>query len=85
MRKVTMVLAFVALVGLAGRVLPGGGETGVNDEGFITAWLLLAPIPLEKDQSGGDALGKQQIKDEAKLQPKVGDQVKVAGKELVWR
>ena len=85
MRKLTMVLAFAALLGLAGRSLPGGGETGVNDEGFITAWLLLAPIPLDKDQSGADALGKQQIKDEAKLQPRAGDKVKAGAKDLVWK
>jgi hypothetical protein len=84
MRKVTMVVAFVAVLGLVGRALPGGGATGVNDEGFITAWLLLAPIPFEENQSGADALGKQQVKDEAKLQPRAGDKVKVAGKELVW-
>jgi hypothetical protein len=85
MRKVTMVLAFGALLGLAGWALPGGGATGVNDEGFITAWLLLAPIPFEENQTGADALGKQQVKDEAKLQPRAGDKVKVAGKDLVWK
>jgi hypothetical protein len=85
MRKVTMVLVFGAILGLAGRALPGGGATGVNDEGFITAWLLLAPIPFEENQSGADALAKQQVKDEAKLQPRAGDKVKVAGKDLVWK
>ena len=85
MRKMTMVLVFGALLALAGRALPGGGATGVNDEGFITAWLLLAPIPFEENQSGADALAKQQVKDEAKLQPRTGDKVKVAGKDLVWK
>jgi hypothetical protein len=85
MRRVTIVLAAVALLVPVGRAFPGGGGSGVNDEGFITTWLLLAPIPLEENQSGADALGKQQLKDEAKLQPKAGDKVKVAGKDLVWK
>jgi hypothetical protein len=63
---------------------PGEGKSSINDEGFITAWLLLAPIPLEPNQSGADAVGKEQIKDEAKLQPRAGDKAPI-GKELAWK
>jgi hypothetical protein len=63
---------------------PGEGQSMMNDEGFITAWLVLAPIPLDAGQSGGDALGKEQLKDEAKLQPKAGDKTQ-AGRELAWK
>jgi len=87
MRK-TMVLATLALaLALAAcisRAAPGG-KSGLNEDGFITTWLLLAPIPLEENQTGADALGKQQIKEEAKLQPKAGDKVKVGDKELAWK
>jgi hypothetical protein len=79
------ILAVLALVIFLSRALPAEEETGVNDQGFITTWLLLAPIPLEKDQSGSDAVGKEQLKDEAKLQPKADEKVKVGGKELVWK
>src|SRR5260370_25075878 len=82
MRKVTMVLVFGAILGLAGWAVPGGGATGVNDEGFITAWLLLAPIPFEENQTGAHALGKQQVNDEAKLQTRPRDNVKSAAREL---
>jgi hypothetical protein len=85
MRRVTIVLAAVTLLVVAGLAFPFGGGAGMNDEGFITAWLLLAPIPFEENQSGADALAKQQIKDDAKLQPKAGDKVKVGTKELVWK
>src|SRR5579859_5869274 len=85
MRWTTIGLAAVVLAALAGQAVPGGGASGINEEGFITNWLLLAPIRLEDNQSGTDALGKQQIKDEAKLQPKAGDKVKADGKELVWK
>jgi hypothetical protein len=85
MRWTTVLFAAVVLTALTGQAVPGGGESGINDEGFITQWLLLAPIRLEDNQSGTDALGKQQIKDEAKLQPKAGDKVKADGKDLVWK
>jgi hypothetical protein len=85
MRRVPMVLGTAALVVFIGRAFSGEGNTGLNDEGFITTWLVLAPIPLEQNQSGADALEKQQIKDEAKLQPKAGDKVKIGDKELVWK
>ena len=60
-------------------------KTMIDDEGFIKAWLLLAPIPLADGESQGDSLDKQQIKDEAKLEPKDGDKVKVGDKELTWK
>jgi hypothetical protein len=85
MRKRTTALATVALLVFLGQAFPDEEPTGLNDEGFITTWLLLAPIPLEKGQSGADALNKEQLKNEAKLQPKAGDKVKVGGKELVWK
>ena len=84
MRRVTIALAAAALLVATDRAFPGGGA-GVDNEGFITTWLLLAPIPLDENQSGADALNKQQVKDEAKLQPKAGTKVNVGNKELVWK
>jgi hypothetical protein len=86
MRRVAIVPATVALLVCLNPALPaGGGKTGLNEEGFITTWLLLAPIPLKENQSGTDGLNDEQIKGEAKLQPKAGDKVKVGDKELVWK
>jgi hypothetical protein len=56
-----------------------------TDEGFLRTWLVLAPIPLDEGQSGADGLAKEQVKDEAKLQPREGDKVKAGTKELVWK
>jgi hypothetical protein len=56
-----------------------------TDEGFVRTWLVLAPIPLENNQSGAEGLAKEQIKDEAKLQPKDGDKMKAGDKELTWK
>jgi hypothetical protein len=83
-RFIPILLTFAVLV-YVGRAEPTQDKSGVNDEGFITTWLLLAPIPLDANQTGAEALDKQQIKDEAKLQPKAGDKVKVGNKELVWK
>src|SRR5262249_5864518 len=60
-------------------------KSGIDEEGFIQNWLVLAPIPLAENESGADGLDKQQLKDEAKLQPKEGDKIKVGNKELVWK
>jgi hypothetical protein len=60
-------------------------KAGVSEDGFIQNWLVLAPIPLEANQSGSDALDKEQVKGEAKLKPKAGAKVKVGDKELAWK
>jgi hypothetical protein len=71
------------LLGAAGT---GAEEKpGVNGEGFVQHWLVLAPIPLGENESGADGLTKEQLKDEAKLKPKAGDKVKAGGKDLVWK
>ena len=86
MRRLTTVLTLVALLLCLGRGMPDEQrETGLNDQGFITTWLLLAAIPLAENQNGADALDKEQIKDEAKLEPKAGDKIKVGDAELVWK
>jgi len=46
---------------------------------------MLAPIALSEGESGADAIFKEQIKDEAALQPKAGDKVKIREKELTWQ
>jgi hypothetical protein len=80
------IMVFTLTLGVCiGQAAPAQDKTGINDEGFITTWLLLAPIPLDDGQSGADALNKQQIKDEAMLMPKAGDKIKVGNKELTWK
>jgi hypothetical protein len=54
-------------------------------DGYIRNWVMLAPIPLSPRGSAGDLVVEEQVKNEAVLQPKAGDSVKVNGKELTWR
>jgi hypothetical protein len=84
-RSPTMILASAALLACTGAALPREDNTGLNQEGFITTWLLLAPIPLEEGQTASDALDKDQLKGEARLQPREGDKVQVGGKALAWK
>jgi hypothetical protein len=85
MRRFLTVLAILPVLALFGRAAPDEGKTGLNEDGFITTWVLLAPIPLAEGQGGAAALDKEQLKDEAKLRPSPGDKVKVGGKELTWK
>jgi hypothetical protein len=72
---------------------PGAGDaggrtaapSGLDAEGFIQRWLVLAPIPLGPNEGGAAALGKDQLRGEAGLRPAAGARVKVGGSELVWR
>jgi hypothetical protein len=87
MRIYWMALVSLALAALCFTAAPAAeeGKDSFTDEGFVRDWLILAPIPLEENQSGADGLAKEQLKDEAKLQPKAGDKVKIGDKELTWK
>src|SRR5438067_748879 len=83
MRAASSILG-VSLLLLLGAIA-SADQPGVNDEGFIQRWLVLAPIPFAENEGGVDALNREQVKDEAKLKPKASDRVKVGDKELVWK
>jgi hypothetical protein len=67
---------------------PASGDEakdGIDAEGYVCTWLVLAPVPLKAAQDGADALAQEQIKGEANLRPKAGDKIEAAGKDLVWK
>ncbi len=70
---------------LAAQSGTGPEEFTPRNDGFIRDWLLLAPIQLDANISGADAIEKNQIPDEGSLKPKAGDKVTVEGKELTWK
>jgi dipeptidyl aminopeptidase/acylaminoacyl peptidase len=53
--------------------------------GFIQTWLLLLPLPLAKGETVAQALDRKQLAGEAQLRPRIGEQVSVGDRELVWR
>jgi hypothetical protein len=61
------------------------GQAGLDPDGCIQRWLVLAPIPLAPNETGAAALGKEQLPEEAKLKPAAGAKVKVGDQHLVWR
>ena len=81
--------ALLAVVGLALTATHAADEAkktkSIDDEGFILNWLLLAPFPLPEGQSQADSIDKEQVKNEAKLDPKEGDKVKAGETELKWK
>jgi hypothetical protein len=56
-----------------------------DSDGYIRNWVMLAPIILPAGRPAGDLILEEQIKNEATIQPKAGDTVKVNGKELTWQ
>jgi hypothetical protein len=87
MRIQWMALATLALTASLLSAVHAAEEAkdSFTDEGFIRTWLVLAPIPLADNQSGADGLAQEQIKEEAKLQPKDGETAKAGTKELTWK
>jgi WD40 repeat protein/serine/threonine protein kinase len=54
-------------------------------QGFIKSWLLLLPLPVASADRGAQALDKQQLLNEADLQPRLGKRIRVGERELMWR
>jgi len=80
----------IPLMAILAAVLPAtvvGDEVkdGIDAEGYICTWLVLAPIPLKEGQEGADALGEEPVKGEANLEPEAGDKLNVGGKVLTWK
>ncbi len=65
--------------------LPPKDPTRVDAEGFIRYWVVLAPIPSEKEMAGAAEVQREQLPNEAKLRPRVGERVSVKGKSLSWK
>ncbi len=60
-------------------------ENRPDTNGYIHTWLMLAPIPLEEDETGTEAVAFNIIRRESALQPREGDTHKAAGYERTWK
>ena len=80
----------IPLMAILAAVLPAtvvGDQVkdGIDAEGYICTWLVLAPIPLKPGQEGAGALDEEPVKAEANLKPEAGDKLDVDGKDLTWK
>lgn len=81
-------LATIGLFALSVLVTLNAGAADAfkpDAEGYIRDWVMLAPITLPEERAAGDLILEEQVKNEAALQPKAGDTVKINGKELTWQ
>jgi len=85
MKKRSCILGLVTLWALASSPIHAAETTGLDADGYIRDWLMLAPIVLPEGADAGDLLLRSQLQDEAHLKPKAGDQVTVNGRQLTWK
>lgn len=85
MKKLTYILGILAVWTLASSPIRAAEATGLDADGYIRDWVMLAPIALPEGADAGDLLLRRQIPDEASLKPKAGDTVTVNGRQLTWQ
>src|SRR5207249_2819311 len=54
-------------------------------EGFIRYWLILAPLPSEKEKAGGAEIVADRLRGEANLHPRAEEKCSYKGKEYTWK
>jgi hypothetical protein len=56
----------------------------MDNEGFIRYWVILAPLPSEKERASGPEVAALRLPNEAAMKPKPGETVSYKGKDYVW-
>ncbi len=77
---IAIMTATSSIAGVAGDQI----KDGIDSEGYVCTWLVLAPIPLKEGQGGAAALDEEPVKGESNLKPEAGDKITVGGKQLTW-
>ena len=85
MKKLFSTIGSVVLSGLLLSNASAADALGLDSEGYIRNWVMLAPIVLPAGGAASDLILVEQVKDEASLKPKHGDKVTINGKEFTWR
>lgn len=63
---------------------PSRDPSRMDNEGFIRYWLILAPLPSEKERASGAEIAAIRLPDEANQKPKPGENVQYKGKQYAW-
>lgn len=85
MKKLISTIGSLAILALSASTSSAAEITGIDSEGYIRDWIMLAPIVLPEGAPTGTFLLREQVKDEASLKPKAGDMIKIGNKELTWK
>jgi hypothetical protein len=64
---------------------PSRDPSRMDNEGFIRYWLVLAPLPSEKEHSGGLEVATDRLRGEGALRPKAEERVSFKGKDYFWK
>jgi len=63
---------------------PSRDPSRMDNEGFIRYWLVLMPLPSEKERASGAEVAALRLPNEAAMKPKPGEVVSYKGKDYVW-
>ncbi len=63
---------------------PSKDPSRMDNEGFIRYWLILAPLPSEKERASGAEVAALRLPNEADMKPKPGENVQYKGKQYAW-
>ena len=77
MKKLLCNLGLATLWALAGLPVRTAEISGLDADGYLGSWLMLAPIALPEGADAGELLLRSQVQDEAGLKPKAGDTVTI--------
>ena len=72
------------IVAALGLFIPPLQTPGLDAEGFIRSWVVLAPIPIGGD-SGAFGIDQDFLNGEGLVTPKAGDKVRVGSSEMTWQ
>lgn len=64
---------------------PSRDPSRMDNDGFIRYWLILAPLPSEKERASGAEVAALRLPNEASMKPRPEERVSYKGKEYVWK
>ena len=74
----------LVIVAVLGLFIAPPQTPGLDAEGFIRSWVVLAPIPISGD-SGAAEIDRDFLNGEGRVTPKAGETVRVGTGEMTWR
>lgn len=64
---------------------PSKDPSRMDAEGFVRYWLVLGPLPADKEMDGAAEVARERVPGEAKLRPRADEALKAGGKEYSWQ